>query len=152
MTDFNLKKITISQEDAVFWLDKDGVWQNEHGKFEHPKIIRFFHSSIQKDAGGYFVCQKTDEFEEKVYFRYEDTAIFVFDFAVDDQIRLVLNTGQKIVLDPKQLIQQDDSLYVLTRDQRIKFTQRALIKLSKYLSEKDGILRLTLNGKIWEIK
>lgn len=152
MTGTNIKRITIPKEKAIFWLDKDGVWQNEHGRFEHPRIARFFHSSIQKDEMGYFVHQKTDTFEEKVYFRYEDTAIFVFDLVVNDHIDLVLNTGEKILLNPEQLVQKNDSLYVITPVHFIKFTQKALVKLSKYMEEKDGVLCLNVNDKSWDLK
>lgn len=148
----NRKKITIAKEDAVFWMDKDGNWQNEHGRFEHPKVIRYFHTSIQKDKGGYFVSQATDEFEEKVYFKYEDTAIFVFDLSVGEHISLVLNTGEKLILDPDRLAQKDDALYLMTAEHRIKFTQRALVKLSKYLMETDGRLWLKLHDQSWEIE
>ena len=148
-----MDKRIIEKEDAVFWLDKDGNWQNEHGRFQHPKLIRFFHSSIQKDDNGYFVSQTTDEFEEKVYFRYEDTALFVFDIDVGDaQVRLLLNTGEDMMLNPEQLVQKKDCLYVETLDHSIKFTQKTLVKLSAYMVEKDGVLGLDLNGKTWEIK
>ena len=150
----------IHKEDAVFWMDKDGIWHNKHGRFEHPKLIRFFHASIQKDDHGYFVHQKTDEFEEKVYFRYEDTAIFVFDIQFDrppdnktgDQMVLCLNNGEKKVLDPEQLFQKDDALYVVTPEHWIKFTQKTLVKLSRHITEKEGVLWLTLQGNAWRIK
>ena len=147
-----MKKIIIQKEDAVFRMNSDGEWCNEHGRFEHPKIIKYFHSAIRKDGNGYFVCQKTDEFEEKVYFPYEDTAMFVFDIIFDDPAMLVLNTGDTLVLNPEQLVQENDSLYIDTPDHRIKFTQKSLIKLSGRMSEKDGALWLNLNDQTWEIK
>ncbi|MCP4022082.1 MAG: MFS transporter permease, partial [Desulfobacteraceae bacterium] len=64
------KQIIIPKEDAVFWMDKHGIWHNEHGPFEHPKIIKYFNASIQKDDQGYYVNQATGEFEEKVYFSF----------------------------------------------------------------------------------
>lgn len=152
MADFKMKKRVIQKEDAVFWMDNDGRWHNEHGRFEHPKLIRFFNASIQKDEDGYFVYQKTDEFEEKIYFRYEETAVFVSDFDVSDQIKLLLNTGKEILLDPGQLVQKNDSLYVAAPEGLIKFTQNTLVKLSRYMVEKGDSLWLALNDKTWEIK
>lgn len=146
------KKKIIPKEKAVFWLDNEGNWQNEHGRFEHPKIIRFFHASIQKDADGYFVCQTTETFEEKVYFRYEDTALFVFEIHFRDQIELVLNTGKTMILNPEQLAHRDDFLYLITPDHRIKFNQKTLISLSKHLEEKNGCLWLNFNDQRWKIK
>ena len=141
----------IQKEDAVFWLDSEGRWNNEHGPFEHPKLIRFFHASIQKDDNGYFVYQKTDEYEEKVYFKHDDTALFVFDIRVDETVNMLLNTGDKMVLDPTELIQKNDALYVKTPEHRIKFSQKALVKLSKYLTEKGTALFLSINNQEWEI-
>ncbi len=58
-------------------MDANGIWHNEHGRFEHPKIINHFNRSIQKDDLGYFLSQMIDEAkEEKVYFPYEETAVF----------------------------------------------------------------------------
>lgn len=76
-------------------MDKNGVWHNEHGKFEHPKIIRHFNRSIQKDDLGYYLFQQTDECEEKVYFPHEDTVLFVVDFSLGEELELTLNTTQK---------------------------------------------------------
>ena len=69
-----LKKIVISKDKAVFWLNQNGRWCNRHGEFEHKKIIDYFNASIRKDKGGYYVAQTTDDYQEKVYFHYEDTA------------------------------------------------------------------------------
>ena len=147
-----MKTRIIQKEDAVFWMDKDGNWNNEHGRFEHPKLIKFFHRSIQKDDNGFFVYQKTDEYEEKVYFRYEDTAVFVFDIDVSDRITLHLNTGRELVLDPAQLVEKGDSLYVAASDFQIKFTQKSLVKLSRFMTEKGDSLWLAFNGETWEIE
>lgn len=138
-----LKQIVIPKEEAVFRLDKNGFWRNAHGKFEHPKIIKYFHSAIRKDDLGYHVRQIRDGFEEKVYFPYEDTALFVFD--IKDQTTLVLNTGEQLALEPSGLFTENDQLYLETTEHRIKFTERALMKLSRLLEEKDGDLFLLLD-------
>ena len=52
------KTIVIPKENAVFRMDGNGIWHNEHGRFEHPKIINHFNRSIQKDEQGYFLSQK----------------------------------------------------------------------------------------------
>jgi hypothetical protein len=142
------KQIIISKEDAVFWMGRNGDWYNEHGKFEHPKIIKYFNSSIKKDENGYFVHQQTSDVEEKVYFSYEDTALFVFDVKIAEEVLLVLNTSETIRLDPEQLFTRDDNLYLQTREHLIKFKDTALVKMSKWMEEKDGCLVFNINGKI----
>jgi len=141
------KQIIIPKEDAVFRMDKNGDWHNKHGKFEHPKIIRYFNASIKKDAKGYYVCQETDELIEKVYFHYEDTALFVLDIKTNEDILLILNNTDTIKLDPDQLFSRDDNLYLQTPEHQIKFKDRALLKISKFMDEKDGQLLFKIKGK-----
>jgi len=145
------KQILVPREKAVFWLDQNGIWHNEHGKFEHPKIIRFFNMAIQKDDQGYHVSQVTDEVEEKVYFPYEDTALFVNDIILEKQIKLILNTRAVMALIPDQLFIKKDNLYCQTPEHLIKFTQHALVKLSKYIEETDGRFCLNLNHTFYPI-
>jgi hypothetical protein len=145
-----LDQIIIPKEKAVFWLDKNGVWHNEHGKFEHPKIIAYFHKSIRKDDQGYHVFQIRDGYEEKVYFAYEDTALFVFNMKGTGT--LVLNTTDTLPLDPSQLYTCNDNLYIQTPEHCIKFGQRALMKLARLLVEKDERLFLVLDGTTHEIR
>ena len=128
-----LKEIRISKEDAVFWLDGNGRWHNEHGPFENRKIISFFHAHICRDAQGYHVAQQREGLIEKVYFKYEDTALFVFDIHTGTQPELVLNTGKTVPLLPERLIISDDSLYMIDGDERMKFVDRALLKISKMI-------------------
>lgn len=145
------KQIIIPREDAVFWMGKNGDWHNEHGKFEHPKIIKYFNASIKKDENGYYVHQETSEVEEKVYFSYEDTALFVVDVSVTQEICLMLNTSQILPLDPEQLFARDDNLYLQTPEHRIRFKDSALLKMSKFMEEKDGQLLFKLNGKTYPL-
>jgi len=147
------KQIIIAKEDAVFWMDENGTWHNEHGKFEHPKIIRYFNRSIKKDEAGYYVHQATDTVEEKVYFSYEDTAVFAVDVRIEQQdIRFVLNTGETILFDSQRLFTKDDNLYLQTPDHRVKFSSRALLKMSKFMEEKNGQFFLTINGKTYPLE
>jgi hypothetical protein len=139
------KTIIIPREEAVFWMDKNGLWQNKHGKLQHPKIIRHFNRSIQKDEQGYHLYQTTDEVEEKVYFPHEDTALFVVDLLLAEEVKLTLNTSTVILLDPAQLFTRNDSLYLQTFEHCIKFSQQALVKLSKSMEEIDGRFCLMLN-------
>ncbi|MEJ2656261.1 MAG: MFS transporter permease [Desulfobacterales bacterium] len=137
MSGKELKEVVVPKENAVFWLDAHGRWHNKHGAFEHKKIIDYFHSSIRKDADGYHLFQEHgDHFIEKVYFKYEDTALFVFDVKDQDdsgKIRLILNTKNEIPLDPKTLFIQNDNLYLEHDGHRIKFIDRAMIKLTHRL-------------------
>lgn len=145
------KQIIIPKEKAVFWMDKNGVWHNEHGKFQHRKIIRHFNRSIQKDDQGYHLFQVTDGCEEKVYFPYEDTALFVVNLTLETDIMLTLNTGQTLTLIPAQLFFRNDLLYLQTPGHCIKFSQQALFKISEYMEEKEGRLFLALNGVLYPI-
>jgi hypothetical protein len=146
----DMKQIIVPKENAVFWMDKNGIWHNEHGKFEHPKIIAYFHKSIRKDDQGYHVYQIRDGCEEKVYFPYEDTALFVVD--LKDNHTLVLNTTDTLPLDPSRLFTRDDNLYIDTPEHCIKFGQRALMKLARLLEEKEDRLFLVLDGTAHEIR
>ncbi len=146
------REIIISKEDAVFWMDKNGAWHNEHGKFEHPRIIKYFNASIKKDENGYYVLQETPECKEKVYFRYEDTALFVFDIKINEDIVLILNTNDTMPFDPKQLFSRDDNLYIQTSEHRVKFKDRALLKISKFMEEKDGQLFFKIKGKTYPVQ
>ncbi len=123
-------EIVIPKEKAVFWLDKNGRWHNAHGEFEHKKIIDYFHAAIRKDAQGYYLYQERDNILEKVYFHYEDTALFAVDFVKDPEPTLILNTHNQIALKPKSLFIKKDSLYMKHGTETIKFTDRGLLKIS----------------------
>lgn len=132
-----LQEIVIPKEAAVFRLDGNGCWRNKYGKFRRKKIIDFFHASIKRDSAGYYVTQVRDRIREKVYFPYEDTALFVFDVVTDPDITLVLNTGRRVKLKPKKLMIKDDDLYMSLGEELVKFVERGLMKVSDYL-EFDG--------------
>jgi hypothetical protein len=123
-------EIIIPKDRAIFWLDKNGRWHNEHGKFEHKKIIDYFHSSIKRDENGYYLSQKREDVQEKVYFHYEDTALFAVDLIIDMDTTLVLNTKKQIKLKPRNLFIRGDDLYMRMGAETIKFTERGLIKIS----------------------
>ncbi|MFP4532996.1 MAG: MFS transporter permease [Desulfobacterales bacterium] len=148
-----IKEIIIPKEDAVFWLDSRGYWRNAGGRFRKKKIVDHFHAAISRDQNGYFLYQQKDEgIYEKVYFPYEDTALFVFDviFETSDpapEITLVLNTGRKLSLNPRQLYTQSDGLYLKEGEETIKFTERALMKLSNILDEKAGQFYIHAGGR-----
>ncbi|MDJ0803659.1 MAG: MFS transporter permease, partial [Desulfobacterales bacterium] len=77
-----MKEIVIPKDQAVFWLDRHGFWRNRHGRFERPRIIAKFHAAIGRDAQGYYLSQTNGDVREKIYFPYEDTALFVFDVRI----------------------------------------------------------------------
>ena len=146
-----LKEIVIEKDRAVFWLDSNGRWHNKHGRFEHRKIIDFFHASIRKDKDGYYVAQETETYKEKVYFRYEDTALFVFNVTRNKDIHLLLNTKKRIKLDPEKLFIRNDSLYVKDGEEPVKFTEKSMMKMSKYMeSDNDGYF-IKINDKTYKI-
>jgi hypothetical protein len=146
-----MKEIVIPRENAVFRLDGNGFWRNEHGKFEHKKIIDYFHRSIQRDADGYYLTQDRGEVREKVYFPYEDTALFVFDVIRGPDILLVLNTGEKIRLHPDQLRIKGDHLYMLHGEDRIKFTDRSLLKITDLIRETGGAFFIRFQDTDYQI-
>ena len=133
----NHTEIVISKEDAIFWLDENGRWHNAHGEFQHKKIIDYFHSSIRKDENGYYLFQERGNLREKVYFHYEDTALFAVDLIKDENITLILNTKRKITLKPKNLFTKNDNLYMRLGQETIKFSDRGLMKISDLLEFKD---------------
>jgi hypothetical protein len=136
----NKPEIVISKKDAVFWMDGNGCWRNAHGRFQHKKVIQYFHSAIRKDDRGYYVSQDRGDVVEKVYFPYEETALFVFDVIVDGDIVLVLNTGRRFRLEPDRLYVNDDILFVRTSDEVAKFTDRSMMKIVRFIEERDGRL------------
>lgn len=138
------REIVIRRENAVFRLDRRGRWCNAHGVFRNRKITDYFHSAIRRDEGGYFLCQQRENVTEKVYFPYEDTALFVFDVILSESAILVLNTKEKIPLAPETLFIFSDSLYTRRGDERIKFTERAMMKLAETIDFTDGAYYLRL--------
>jgi len=146
-----IREIIIPKEEAVFWLDKTGCWCNEGGKFRNKKVIDYFHKAIGKDDAGYFVSHVRDDLLEKVYFRYEDTALFIFDVLLNEIITLVLNTGKQIPLNPNSLFIRDDNLYTLVNDESVKFSERAMTQMSSFIIESDGFLFLEWNDNIYKI-
>ena len=136
-----LREIVIPKEKAVFWMDARGRWHNEHGLFEHPKIIAHFNAHIRRDAAGYYLAQEINGQIEKVYFPYEDTAVFALDLREGTPEVLLLNTGERLPLDPKRLALKGDDLYQLRDGERIKFGERCLLKLAERIDDADGRYR-----------
>ena len=142
-----IKENVIPKEDAVFWLDKNGCWRNAHGKFKHNKIIAYFHSCINRDQDGYYLSQVNGSYTEKVYFRYEDQALFVFDVIQQDHITLILNTKKQIALDPQSLFVKNDNLYMRMGDETIKFVEHGLMKIAPLLEDEDGRFYIRFKDK-----
>ncbi len=122
--------IVVPREKAVFWLDRRGRWRNAHGPFRNARISAYFHRSIRRDAGGYYVGQRHGARLEKVYFPYEDTALFVREVLLGEEIRLRLNTGMEFPLDPQSLFVSGEALYLTHEGERIRFTEQAMVQLS----------------------
>jgi len=141
-------EVVIPRENAVFRLDANGCWRNDGGRFRHKKIIDFFNASIRRDAAGYHLYQVRENIREKVYFPYEDTVLFVFDVVPEGEaLTLVLNTGARMALDPAALFVCNDHLYLDHDGERVKFTDRSLMKLSRRLGFQDGRYTLRLGGR-----
>ena len=147
----NVKKIEIPPEEAVFWLDGNGCWHNSDGKFRHKKIIDYFHASINRDQKGYHLYQAHDNYREKVYFSYEDQALFVFDLIEGNDIMLVLNTKKQIKLKPRKLFIKGDGLYMHQGDEIIKFAEQGLMKITHFLEEKNDLLYIRSKNRRYKI-
>jgi hypothetical protein len=142
-----LPEIVIAKENALFWLDGRGRWCNRHGPFARKKIIDRFHRAIARDGNGYYVAQENEGRREKVYFRYEDTALFVFAVQLERvPVTLVLNTGRHLPLEPRRLFTQHDTLYLDHKGERIKFTERALLQISRLMVEEAGAWWIVAHG------
>jgi hypothetical protein len=147
-----LTEIVIPKEEAVFFLDKQGVWHHKNqGRFEHSKIIDSFHSGIRKDEYGYYIRQRQGNRIEKVYFSCEDTALFAFDVIKGEKIILVLNTKTKVQLRPRNLVVKDDSLYMRSGEHWIKFTDHSLIRILDLLDFEGDQYFITVKGKRYRI-
>ncbi|MCU0564887.1 MAG: MFS transporter permease, partial [Desulfobacterales bacterium] len=81
-------EVVIPAENAVFRLDARGRWCNRHGVFRNRRISEHFHAAIRRDAGGYHLHQELPDRVEKVYFPYEDTALFVVQVALGEPVAL----------------------------------------------------------------
>jgi hypothetical protein len=146
-----IKEIVIQKDDAVFWLDKDGCWHNENGKFKHKKIINYFHSCIKRDRQGYYLYQENENYAEKVYFPYEDQALFVFDVIRQNDVTLVLNTKQQIKLRPRKLFIKNDCLYMHRVEDIIKFAEQGLMKIAQLLEEENDQLYIRIRERRYKI-
>ena len=143
-----LKTIEITRDEAVFRLDGNGCWHNSDGKFRHKKIIDYFHTSIQRDQKGYHLYQAHDKYIEKVYFPYEDKALFVFDVIENNDIMLVLNTKKRTRLKPKKLFIENDNLYMQLGNEVVKFAEQGLMKIASFLEEEgDGLFIRSKNRR-----
>ena len=145
--DENLKDIVIPKDRAVFRMDGNGRWHNEHGPFQHKKLIDYFNASIGWDADGFFVSQERGDLREKVYFPCEETALFAVAAVIGDEIALCLNTGRKIRLDSEKLRIKNDQLFMLYQDTLIKFTDRCMMRLAEFIEESDTAFYFHFNGQ-----
>jgi hypothetical protein len=146
------KEVVVPKEKALFWLDKHGFWHNETEKFRHPGIIKHFHSAIRKDKDGYYLFQEHPDYTERVYFPYEDTAVFVFEVIKEEAVILVLNTSKRTKLKPRNLFVRNDNLYMHADGDRIKFTERALVQMSDLLEDENGQLFIRIRGRRYRVR
>ena len=142
-----LPEVIVPADKATFWMDRWGNWCNRHGRFEHRKIIAYFNAAIARDEQGYFVSQINGEVSEKVYFRYEETALFVFDVQLKDGMTLVLNTGRQVDLDPGMLFICNDHLYAREGGELIKFNEASMLKISRFFEHAGDEFYLTYKGQ-----
>lgn len=151
MDESDLKLVVIPKEDAVFWMDRFGKWHNDGGPFRHKRIIDYFNASIRLDDNGYYVEQIRETVREKVYFRYEDTPLFVTDVINGDPLELVINTGERITLAPESLFVSKDNLYLQRDGERIKFNDRVLLKLAIFIEYDEDQYYFSTGGKRYRL-
>ena len=149
--ELELEEVIIPPERAVFWMDRFGHWCNEGGRFRHKRLIDYFNASIRRDEHGYFVEQIREQVREKVYFLYEDTPLFVIDATLEPPIDMLLNTRERLILVPGDLFIRADDLYVQRGEDRIKFTDRVLLKLASRIEYDGGRYAMRLDGAIYPI-
>jgi hypothetical protein len=146
------KKINIiSRDQAVFWLDRYGRWHNEHGLFEHQKIIAHFNKAIRRDKDGYYLFQRTEYGAEKVYFPYEDCALFAVDLEMNGLIKVILNTGKWIKLMPRKLHIRKNDLYMKVGEDCIKFIGHSLLKVTENMSFNNNQYYIKIKGKKYNV-
>ena len=148
---FSKKINVISKNQAAFWLDRNGRWHNEHGPFEHKKIRGYFDKSIGRDKDGYYLFQKTEYGAEKVYFPYEDCALFAVDIKLDNPIRIILNTGRQMKLMPHHLYIRKNNLYMKIGEDRIKFIAHGLMKIADMICFKNDQYHIKIDGRKYNI-
>ena len=149
----NAKEIIIPKEKAVFWMDGRGRWHNEHGPFQNKKIIDYFHTCIRKDGDGFYLTQLRDGITEKVYFPFEETALFVFNIRRDDDgVTLILNTGEEIRLNPGELYVHEDILIQKRNDTLIKFTDRTMMMIADLIEDNAGQYFLQWEDRQWPVR
>lgn len=135
----HLDIVIISKEDAVFRMDEQGRWFNESGRITKPSIVRYFNRSLGWDETGFFVTQVVDNRLEKVYFPFEETALFAVDLTIkSDRVALHLNTKADTELDPYKLFIKNDNLYMEFEGVFIRFSERSLLKIAGFLKEENG--------------
>ena len=128
-------------------MDGNGRWHNVDGPFQHKKLIDHFNRCIGWDTDGFFVSQERDDIREKVYFPYEETALFGVDAVIEAEVSILLNTGEKTKLEPEDLYIKDDQLFMNYLGTFIKFTDRCLMQLADYIEEIDGIYYFEFKDK-----
>jgi len=149
-----MKTLIINKNDAVFYLDSNGKWHNKYGEFKKKSISKYFHNSIHKDESGFHLKQINGDILEKVYFHYEDTALFVFNIDINsktNEMELILNTGKKILFTPENLFIKNDMLYMKLDDDIIKFNESCLIKMSKFIDNEKNQYFLNYNNNKYKI-
>jgi hypothetical protein len=147
-----LPEVVIPKEKAVFHLDGRGRWCNRHGVFRNRRISEHFHAAIRRDAGGYHLRQELADRIEKVYFPYEDTALFVTGVTLGEPIELTLNTRRHLALDPALLFVCGESLYLLLEGERVKFTERAMLHLADRMEFAPDGYRIRAGGRTQRIR
>jgi hypothetical protein len=143
--------LVIPKEKAVFWMDARGHWCNRHGRIRHPKVIAHFNASIRRDADGYHLFQEREGLQEKVYFRYEETPLFVVNVVRGETVMLETNTRGRWPVDPKGLYMRGDALYMETGGEVLKFTEEALVRFSPWIEGEGDAVFLRLGEGRWRI-
>jgi len=70
---------------------------------------------------------------------------------VGDDIVLVLNTGQRLELDPRQLCIKKDNLYMRHKEDIIKFTDRSMMKMAALMEDTEDGYAFVFQGRKYPI-
>ena len=63
----------------------------------------------------------------------------------------MLNTGKKVKLKPRRLFVKDESLYIILGEERAKFTEEALLRITDDMEDEAGQFFIMVKGRKYKI-
>ncbi len=44
----DMKEVVVTRDEAVFWMDENSHWHNQHGAFQHPKVMYYMGTLVKR--------------------------------------------------------------------------------------------------------